>query len=156
MKAKLLFIFFISIGLHSYSQCGKALVELAKSDMKPKEVLLNQYFVCLSKSWNYTNIARYAMILNKGIKYRFIIKNSPDYEGKAVLRFRYLGDVKSINNIRKKTYDLNENFVKDKSGDTDSFHSFAFEVDKSGVYQLHVSFMGGKDGCAAVLLVYQK
>jgi len=139
-----------------YSQNIQTLLAEANKQVEANEIVLNSLFICLSKSWNYTNTAKYAVILNRNEKYRFILVNSTELKGRALLKLRYLCDVKEINSMKKKMDFPADNYIKDALNDPFNYESFEFTPKLySGVYQLHVSFQNGDEGCAAVLIVYK-
>ncbi len=78
-------------------------------------------------------VGRFQVFLNEGIRYRFNVANATEYEGKAILqlydRSRMLGS----------TFDTERKTDK---------QLFDFVCDKTGSYQVLMSFSEGKRGCA--------
>lgn len=147
------FIFFTKL----YAQCGQELIYLAEREVKTNETILKSYLVAFSESWRYQNVAKYSIILNKDVKYRFIVKNSAEYPGKIMVKIRYLCPLSKLDNLEKYIYHEKEIFVKDRLGSVEYFRSFDFlNTKSSGIYQLHISFLDKKKGCGAVLVVYEK
>jgi hypothetical protein len=85
--------------------------------------------------------ARFALLLNKSIVYRFSICTAPDSEGDAVLQ---LFDLNTL---------LGSTFITATGKD---YPSFDFKCQKTGVYHVFISFKEGKAGKGVGIMSYVK
>jgi hypothetical protein len=85
--------------------------------------------------------ARFALLLNKSIVYRFSICTAPNSEGEAVLQ---LFDLSTL---------LGSTFIN-ATGKT--YPSFDFKCQKTGVYHVFISFKEGKAGEGVGVMSYVK
>jgi hypothetical protein len=85
--------------------------------------------------------ARYALLLNKSIVYRFSICTAPNSEGEAVLQ---LFDLNTL---------LGSTFITATGKD---YPSFDFKCQKTGVYHVFISFKEGKAGEGVGIMSYVK
>src|SRR5512133_184410 len=85
--------------------------------------------------------ARFALLLNKNIVYRFSICTAPDSDGEAVLQ---LFDLNTL---------LGSTFITATGKD---YPSFDFKCQKTGVYHVFVSFKDGKPGKGVGIMSYVK
>jgi hypothetical protein len=85
--------------------------------------------------------ARFALLLSKGIVYRFSICSAPNSEGEAVLQ---LFDMNTL---------LGSTFISATGKD---FPFFDFKCQKTGVYHVFISFKEGKAGEGVGIMSYVK
>jgi len=85
--------------------------------------------------------ARYALLLNKSIVYRFSICTAPNSDGEAVLQ---LFDLNTL---------LGSTFISATGKD---YPSFDFKCQKTGVYHVFISFKEGKSGEGVGIMSYVK
>ncbi len=85
--------------------------------------------------------ARFALLLNKSIVYRFSICTAPNSEGEAVLQ---LFDLNTL---------LGSTFITATGKD---YPSFDFKCQKTGVYHVFISFKEGKAGEGVGIMSYVK
>jgi hypothetical protein len=85
--------------------------------------------------------ARFALLLNKSIVYRFSICTAPNSDGEAVLQ---LFDMNTL---------LGSTFITATGKD---YPSFDFKCQKTGVYHVFISFKEGKAGEGVGIMSYVK
>lgn len=85
--------------------------------------------------------ARFALLLNKSIVYRFSVCTAPNSEGEAVLQ---LFDLNTL---------LGSTFISSTGKD---YPSFDFKCQKTGVYHVFISFKEGKAGEGVGIMSYVK
>jgi len=85
--------------------------------------------------------ARFALLLSKGIVYRFSICSAPNSDGEAVLQ---LFDMNTL---------LGSTFISATGKD---FPFFDFKCQKTGVYHVFISFKEGKAGEGVGIMSYVK
>ena len=84
-------------------------------------------------------VAKFSMVLAENNIYQFAIANSDEYTGKAIFQL-YEDKVligSTYNAANGKCYDL-----------------FTFKCKKSKVYDMHISFVDGKEGCAVGIIAF--
>lgn len=139
---KIFFIISLAIGLFStgqvLAQCGDELLDICYPKIGDYKYI-KSYPIRLKKSRKGEPpiIAKYAVVLNGGVKYKIVGCNATDFDGKIVITL-YNGDT-----MIGSTYDYN--IGKEYPG-------IEFECKKSGVYYLSFYFRDGKEGCAICIL----
>ncbi len=140
MTRKILYILlFIGCSLSVYSQCNYKLVEIAAAKSGENSVFIRDFKVKLKPGTmdNPSPVGRFPVVLNKGVHYRFTIANAEDMEGKAIMQ------LVRRDQVLGSTYDI-ENQL--------DIQVFDYHCDKSATYQILISFIHGKEGCAAGVL----
>ena len=82
--------------------------------------------------------AKFSVVLNKGTIYQLNICDAAGYEGKATL----------------KLIDHNRLLGSNKKSDGTFMKAFGFQCQKTGIYNIQVSFSGGKQGAAVAILSF--
>ena len=133
---KLVFIWIVSvIGMNIYSQCNSRLMEQAAAQSGTDALYIRDFRVKLDEGTmkRPSPVGRFQVFLNEGIRYRFNVANASEYEGKAILQL----------------YDRNRmvgsTFDTERKSDEQLFD---YECNKTGSYQVLMSFSEGKRGCA--------
>lgn len=85
--------------------------------------------------------ARFALLLSKGVVYRFSVCSAPNSDGEAVLQ---LFDMNTL---------LGSTFITATGKD---YPSFDFKCQKTGVYHVFISFKEGKAGEGVGIMSYVK
>ncbi len=85
--------------------------------------------------------ARFALLLSKGIAYRFSVCSAPNSDGEAVLQ---LFEMNSL---------LGSTFI---TATGKEYPSFDFKCQKTGVYHVFISFKEGKAGEGVGIMSYVK
>ncbi|MFO7656577.1 MAG: GldM family protein [Bacteroidales bacterium] len=139
MKKIVLIIFSLAIGLTVYAQCDSRLLEQAASQSGTDALFIRDFKVKLEKGTmkRPSPTGRFQVYLNAGIHYRFNVANASEYEGEAILQLY------DRSRLSGSTYDT-ENRIDKKM--------FDFICEKSGNYQVLMSFNEGKSGCAAAVM----
>lgn len=118
------------------AQCGTALVDSAMLDCGSSAIYMQEFKVRFNEGTidNPTPTRKYSVMLSENVVYRFAVRSAEEYEGEVILqlfeRDKLLGS----------TYDIRKR--KD-------IKQFDFRCDRSGRYQVLMSFKEGKAGCAA-------
>ena len=133
---RLILIWIVSvIGVNIYSQCNSRLMERAAAQSGTDALYIRDFRIKLDEGTmkKPSPVGRFQVFLNEGIRYRFNVANATEYEGKAILqlydRSRMLGS----------TFDTEQK---------DDKQLFDYVCDKTGSYQVLMSFSEGKKGCA--------
>ena len=82
--------------------------------------------------------AKFSVVLNKGTTYKINVCNAEGYEGKAVVRLM------ENNNLLGTNQKPDGGFVE----------AIGFGCQKTGVYQIQISFNEGKEGAAVAILSF--
>lgn len=85
---------------------------------------------------------KYSVILNKGMKYRFISANAEEFDGQLVFKIYNTQNVMIMTNYSQSTGKVYE--VVD------------YTCKASGQYYVEVSFLDGKEGCAVCVLGFKR
>ena len=83
---------------------------------------------------------KFSVVLNKGTIYQLNVCESPDYPGKAVIQL----------------LDNNQVIGSNMKADGSLLKGIIAQIQKTGVYNIVVSFKDGKEGAAAVILSFMK
>ncbi|MCK5822774.1 MAG: hypothetical protein KAG95_02150 [Bacteroidales bacterium] len=81
---------------------------------------------------------KFSVLLNKGTIYQLNVCDAAGYEGKAVLML----------------FDHSKLLGSNQKGDGTLMKAFGFQCQKTGVYNISVSFKNGKQGAAVTILSY--
>jgi len=128
----ILFIFVADIK----AQCDESLTEKAITESGDKALFIKDFKVKLKKGKikRPERVAKFLITLKSNTNYRFNVVNDNNYQGRVILQLfkkdKFLGC----------TYDFN-NKKNNKS--------FDFQCIESDTYQVLMSFIEGKAGCAA-------
>lgn len=141
-KAFILAILLISSSL-SFAQCNDELMGIA-SEQLGDFVYVNDFKVRLREVKKKKDVAsmKYSIILNKDVKYRFVIANANEFPGKLVFTlFDNTGKIlSSYNPASQKHYKVIDYTSK-----------------RTGVHYVDLGFLDGQEGCAILLYsFYQK
>ena len=140
MKIKYIILLIVSVfafNINAKAQCGNNLkrecFQLIKSGHYMKDFRLR--FEQSSK--RNPKSEEYSIILNKGNRYRFVIKNDKTKEGEAII----------------KLYDDFKIYASSYDEASATHHSaFDFMCQKTQVYYLSGHFLEGKKGCSIIML----
>lgn len=128
-------IFLLGFSANSFAQSEDDLVEICA--MVAGDATLLKDFTIRLDAGNPAPTQRFSVVLKKGIKYRFSVCNSNDFEGKVVLQLL------DNNRLQATTYVVATG--KD-------YPSIDYSCTKTGAYHLFYSFRDGKPGLAVGLL----
>ncbi len=134
-QLSLIIMFSWVLGFNIKAQCNNKLMELAAAHSGNDALFIRDFRVKFEEGTmkRPSPVARYQVLLNEGIHYRFNVVNATDFEGKAILQLY------ERNRILGSTFDVN---TKADLG------TFDFICDKTETYQVLMSFREGKRGCA--------
>ena len=147
MKKRLLYIIiflFITIGgISLFAQPQDVLIDMCVNRSGDDATYLKDFIVQLDAAdpGEKAPIAKFSMILSKGTLYRFTICNSESSEGEAIIRLFSTSSLIGTN-------------LDPSSGQT--FDSFDFECNVTGVYHVFISFQDGRSGNAVGILSFIK
>jgi hypothetical protein len=120
-------------------QCNESLVQKATEQVGKDAVLVRDFKVKLKEGSkkNASPAGHFSVLMQKDINYRFNILNAAEFDGKAMLQLY------DKSNILGSTYnsDINQN-----AG------SFQYKCPRTGKYQVMITFVDGKAGCAAGIM----
>ncbi|HCX98881.1 MAG TPA: hypothetical protein DG754_01965 [Bacteroidales bacterium] len=131
----LVLIFLLGFSANSLAQSEDDLVEICA--MVAGDATLLKDFTIRLDAGNPPPTQRFSVILKKGIKYRFSVCNSNDFEGKVVLQL--------LDNTRLQATTYVVATGKD-------YPSIDYSCTKTGAYHLFYTFRDGKPGLAVGLL----
>jgi len=121
------------------AQCDDRLIEVCYPEIKDFK-FIKHYPVKFKKSKKDAPLTgKNVVVLNQGVKYRFVVCNASDYSSQLVLQLHQ----SSNNAMMSTTYDASSNKV---------YNDFEFVCKSSGVYYLIYFFQDGKEGCAVILM----
>ncbi len=125
--------------LETFSQCNDSLVQIAVSNSGEDVLFLKEFKVKFDKTKTSqpVRVAKYSTFLKAGYKYKFNVANAREYEGRVVLQL--------FKNSKLKGSTLNLKTQEYKQ-------SFEFYCRRSGSYDILLSFIEGKSGCAVGVL----
>jgi hypothetical protein len=123
----------------AFSQCNQSLIDNCVSGLKSNLTYLHQYKTKLGPAADKASppVARFSVLLTKGNVYQFNVCSALDFEGEAILQL--LDGTSPIAN----TYN-----PKTKT----NYKAFKFQCNKSAIYNIYISFVEGKPGCAVGLV----
>lgn len=138
MKTTVLVILIFS-NIFVFAQCNDSLVQRAIEQSGADALFLKEFKVRFdkSKASQPVRVAKYSAYLQAGNTYRFNVCNAREYEGRVVLQLFKNGKLKGS------TIDLNTQEYN---------NSFDFYCRSSNSYQVLLSFIEGKSGCAVGVL----
>lgn len=121
------------------AQCNQSLVDNCCSKVGGNATVLHQYKAKLGSSTDSKTlpVARFSAMLTKGNTYRFKICSALDFEGDGVIQL-YDGNLMVANSYDEKS--------------KTNFRAFEFTCNKSAIYNIYISFLDGKPGCAVGVL----
>ncbi len=121
------------------SQCNDTLVKQAIFESGNEAIFLKEYKVKFKKGKTNrpARVAKYSAFLKDSTSYRFNVVNAKEFEGKVILQLYRKGK------IYGSTYDFQNKKYND---------SFDYECKKTGTYQVLMSFIEGKAGCAVGIM----
>lgn len=127
-------------GTHiSKGQCNDTLIKKAIFESGSDAIFLKEYKVKFKKGKanRPAKVAKYSAFLKDSTTYRFNVVNAREYDGKVILQLFRKGKLMgSTYNFESLSYN----------------NSFDFYCDKTDTYQVYMSFIEGKAGCAAGIL----
>jgi hypothetical protein len=121
------------------AQCNNKLVDIAASQSGKDAVYVREFKVKL-KAGNIkvpSPVGHFNTLLKEGVTYRFNVANARELEGKAILQ------IFDNNNLLGSTYDSEKKIDQSK---------FDFICKKTATYQVLMSFLEAKEGCAVGIL----
>lgn len=118
------------------AQCNNELVEIAMAESGTDAVYLDEFKVKFTgnRKAKPAPVARFNTMLNEGKLYRFTVANAREYEGRAILQL-YRSNI-----LIGSTYDPVA---------SDDSQTFDYLCESTGFYRILMSFIDGKEGCAA-------
>ncbi|MDD4385281.1 MAG: hypothetical protein PHD06_08895 [Bacteroidales bacterium] len=131
----LISLFLFGFSANSFGQSEDDLVEICA--MVAGEATFLKDFKIRLDAGNPAPTQRFSVILKKGIKYRFSVCNSNDFEGKVVLQLL------DNNRLQATTYVV---------ATGQDYPSIDYVCTKTGAYHLFYNFRDGKPGLAVGLL----
>ena len=139
MKRITYMLLFIGLSFPAWGQCNYKLVEIAAAKSGENTVFIRDFKVKLSPGTmsNPSPVGRFPVFLNKGVHYRFTIANAEEKEGRGILQLM------RRDQILGSTYDTENQLDRQK---------FDFICEKSATYQVLISFIHSREGCAAGVL----
>jgi hypothetical protein len=141
MKPKIVVFLILAVVICNIAgaQCGDALVERAISELNKNNLFIKEFKVKLKEGTarNPMPSGKFTAFLQENNHYRFTVSNASEFEGKAILQ------LSKASNLLGSSYD-------EETG-TD-YRTFDFNCSQSGNYQVVMSFVDGKAGCAVGLL----
>lgn len=135
----ILFLCFIFNETQIKAQCNDTLIKTAIFESGPDALFLKEYKVKFKKGKanRPAKVAKYSAFLKDSTTYRFNVVNAREYDGKVILQLFRKGKLMgSTFNLETLNYN----------------NSFDFYCDKTDTYQVYMSFIEGKAGCAAGIL----
>lgn len=139
MKTIAVYIIFILLSMGAYAQCDNSLLEKAGAKCGNDAIFLREFKVKLAEGTISTPspVAKYSLLLNKDIHYRFAVSNDTSQYGTAIMQL----------------FDNQEMLASsfDVGSKTDN-ELFDITIPKTKSYTLVISFNESYEGCAAVAL----
>ncbi len=135
-------IIFSALFLFSFdtkAQCNEQLVHECALTVGDNATYMKDFRVKLKRGrrGKPAPVARFSVVLNKGVQYRFNLCKAVEFEGEPVLQLY------DTNRLLGSTIDITTG---------DEYKSFDFICQKSAIYQVFISFKEGKEGCAVGIL----
>lgn len=122
----------------AFSQCNQKLVDFCAQKVMTDAKYIREYRARLAESdAEKPSVARFSVLLTKGSTYRFNVCSALDFEGEAVLQL-FDGD-----EIVASTFHQNSKT---------NFRAFEMQCNKTAIYNIYISFIEGKQGCAVGVL----
>ena len=139
MRYIIFLLFFIVMNGELFSQCNDNLINKAIEESGKKAIFLKEFKVKFSKikANQPAKVAKFSAFLKDGTTYRFNTANAKEYEGRAVMQLYRKGKLLG-SNLNLSTGEYTK--------------SFDFECNKTATYQVYMSFIEGKPGCAVGIL----
>ncbi len=140
MKKHILTILFIILTfVGAKAQCNYRLVEKATSMAGKHAIFLRDFKIKFSEGTmeNPSPVGKYSMMMNAGVNYRFTIANSSELPGKGIVQLYQKDQLKAST--------FNDETMTDKQ-------LFDYKCEKTGSYQLFISFREGQQGCAVTVV----
>lgn len=121
------------------SQCNETLVKQAIQESGNEAIFLKEYKVKFKKGKanRPARVAKYSAFLKDSTTYRFNVVNAKEFDGKVILQLFRKGE------IYGSTYDFEKREYN---------KSFDYKCNKTGTYQVLMSFIEGKAGCATGIM----
>lgn len=145
MKKKLIYIsallFFGLFNSNLFAQPTDVLVDMCAAAAGDDATYLKDFVVELQAAGagEQVPVAKFSMVLSSGTLYRLSICDSEDSDGEGIIR---LFDTSKM---------IGSNFVQGQT-----FKSFDFQCNKTGVYHIFISFKDGKSGNSIGILSFIK
>lgn len=120
----------------AFSQCGDVLVDSAIVECGSNTIYMREFKVRFNEGTINTPVPakKYSVLLNEGVIYRFVVRNAQEFEGEVILQLR------NKNEVLGSSFDVVNNIDN---------QSFDYTCEKTGRYQIVMSFKEGRKGCAA-------
>ncbi len=120
-------------------QCNDTLVKQAILESGNEAIFLKEFKVKFKKgkAKRPAKVAKYSSFLKDSTTYRFNVVNAKEYDGKVILQLFRKGK------LLGSTFDFSSSKYN---------KSFDFECNKTGTYQILMSFIEGKEGCATGIM----
>jgi len=136
IKKIILWLLTLFSSIAAQAQCGESLVDSAIADCGSNAICMREFKVRFNEGTisNPTPMRKYSVMLSEGVVYRFAIRNASEFEGEAIMQLY------DKNTLLGSTYDIDVH-IDNKQ--------FDFLCDRTGRYQVLMSFKEGKAGCAA-------
>jgi len=121
------------------SQCNETLVQKATEQVGKDAVIVRDFKVKLKEGnkRNASPAGHFSVLMQKDITYRFNILNAEEFESKGVLQLY------DKSNMLGSTFDAN---INQNNG------NFQYKCPRTGNYQVMITILDGKAGCAAGLM----
>ena len=129
------FVFSASI----HAQCDESLVDKAIEESGIDAIFIRDFKIkqLNKKSLRNKSVKHFDVRLKGGLTYRFNVQNAKEYEGKAILQLY------TENLLLASTYNIENQFNEEM---------FDFICDETGKYQVLMSFVEAKKGCATGIM----
>ena len=120
------------------AQCGEPLVEICYPKLGDFKYL-NSFPIRIKKSkrGEPPTVMKHSLIFNSGTKYRFVLSNAEEFDGKLIL------NLYNSQNVVKSSVEYSTGKY---------FDMIEFDCKKAGIYYLTFYFEDGKEGCALCLM----
>ena len=127
------------LGIQAFPQCSGKLLEVAAAHSGTDALFIRDFPVKLEEGSfkKPSPVARFQVLLTEGIRYRFNLVNANDFEGKAIMQ------------LYDRTKLLGSSFNLETKSDSQAFE---YLCDRTGTYQVLMSFFEGKRGCAVGIM----
>jgi hypothetical protein len=134
---RIILIVVLLLWTNSYlrSQCNESLVQKATEQVGKDAVLVRDFKVKLKEASrkNPSPSSHFSVLMQKDITYRFNLLNAVEFDGKAMLQLY------DKSNMLGSTYNENAG-------------TFQYKCPRTGNYQVLITFVDGKAGCAAGIM----
>lgn len=121
------------------AQCNETLVKQAIQESGNEAIFLKEFKVKFKKGKanRPARVAKYSTFLKDSTTYRFNVVNAKEFDGKVILQLFRKGK------LLGSTFDFTTSTYS---------KSFDYECNKTGTYQILMSFIEGKAGCATGIM----